>query len=158
MQKQNRKYEAAISDCEFALLLTRKDYMNNESIHDVCDHVTENVRKAIVQKGNALMGLGDLEKAEQCYELLREWGKGTTADGYLKKVRDAKMRLQNGNQSIIINKRNIMSPNANERICSKLQVENTTQSDRPDQNENERTKKTKSKAKSKKKKSKRKSK
>ena len=130
------KYEAAISDCEFALLLTRKDFLNN---HYVCNRATENIRKAIVQKGNALLGLNKLDKAEQCFESLRIFGKKATGDSYVKKVQDAKMI--------------IMGKNANELIYSKLQIEDTPQRE---PNENKTAKKNKSKFKSKK--SKRKSK
>ena len=42
--------------------------------------------QAVVQKGNALLGLGQLDKARKCFESLRELGKGATADRYLQKV------------------------------------------------------------------------
>jgi len=145
------KYEEAISDCEFALLLNRKDFKRKH----VCEHATDNVQKAIVQKGNALMGLGKFDAAEQVFGLLRDVGKRATADSYVKKVRDAKIGFHTGTQSTTVADKNVMSTNPDACIRTKLQIENIYQ---PDQNENESVKKSKSKAKSKKKKPKRKSK
>ena len=96
--------------------------MNNESINDVCDHVTKNVRKAIVQKGNALLGLGELNKAEQCFELLREFGKGATADRYLKKVRDAKVVSHTSAHSTTVIDQVVTKTNSNQLIYSKFQI------------------------------------
>ena len=40
------------------------------------------------------MGLGQFDEAEDCFELLRSMGQGSTADCYLKKVYDAKRNHQ----------------------------------------------------------------
>ena len=46
----------------------------------------ENHSKATTQKGNAYLGLGQFDEAKECFELLRSFGEGSTADNYLKKV------------------------------------------------------------------------
>ena len=65
------KYQDALADCISAL-----------SIDPKCT-------KSITQKGNALMGLGQLDEAKECYESLRSLGKKLSADCYLKKLHEA---------------------------------------------------------------------
>ena len=71
-----KKHEEAISDCESALSLNPK------------------CTKSLVQKGNALIGLGLFDEAKICYESLRPLGEGALADSYLKKVHDAQERAE----------------------------------------------------------------
>lgn len=66
------KYEDALADCISALSLDPK------------------CTKSITQKGNALMGLGQFDEAEECYESLRSIGKTASADCYLKKLYETK--------------------------------------------------------------------
>ena len=54
----------------------------------------ENRSKATTQKGNAHLGLGQFDEAKECFELLRSFGEGSTADNYLKKVHDAERNHQ----------------------------------------------------------------
>ena len=71
-----KKHKEAISDCESALSLNPK------------------CTKSLVQKGNALIGLGLFDEAKICYESLRPLGEGALADSYLKKVHDAQERAE----------------------------------------------------------------
>ena len=54
----------------------------------------ENHSKATTQKGNAYLGLGQFDEATECFELLRSFGEGSTADSYLQKVSDAERKSQ----------------------------------------------------------------
>ena len=67
--------------------------------HDACriliisqagfsQHEFENPIKTIIQKGNALLGLGRFDEAKECYESLRELGENSAADQHLKKLHD----------------------------------------------------------------------
>ena len=71
-----KNHKEAISDCESALSLNPK------------------CTKSLVQKGNALIGLGLFDEAKICYESLRPLGEGALADSYLKKVHDAQERAE----------------------------------------------------------------
>ena len=48
----------------------------------------ETQTKTIIQKGNALLGLGQFDAAKECYESLRELGENSAADQNLKKLDD----------------------------------------------------------------------
>ena len=48
----------------------------------------ETPAKTIIQKGNALLGLGQFDVAKECYESLREQGENSAADQNLKKLDD----------------------------------------------------------------------
>ena len=63
-----KKYEEALSDCDAVLSLDPK------------------YTKSIVQKGNALLGLGCFDEAKVCYESLRVLGENNLAACYLKKL------------------------------------------------------------------------
>ena len=65
------KYKDALADCISAL-----------SIDPKCT-------ESIIQKGNALMGLGQFDEAKECYESLRSLGKNSSADSYLEKLHEA---------------------------------------------------------------------
>ena len=80
-----KKHKEAISDCESALSLNPK------------------CTKSLVQKGNALIGLGLFDEAKICYESLRPLGEGALADSYLKKVHDAQERAENFQQKLVHN-------------------------------------------------------
>ena len=72
-----KKHEEALSDCKSALTINPK------------------CTKSVVQKGNALLGLGFFEEAKTCYESLRTLGEGALADTYLKKLQDAQETVEN---------------------------------------------------------------
>ena len=65
------KYKDALADCISAL-----------SIDPKCT-------ESIIQKGNALMGLGQFDEAKECFESLRSLGKNLSADSYLEKLHEA---------------------------------------------------------------------
>ena len=65
------KFEEAISDCDTAL-----------SIEPKCTRTT-------IQKGNALLGLGQFDEAKEVYESLRSMGDSEAAEVNLKKLNDA---------------------------------------------------------------------
>ena len=52
----------------------------------------ETQAKTIIQKGNALLGLGQFDEAKECYESLRELGENSAADQNLKKLHDIQER------------------------------------------------------------------
>ena len=66
------KFEEAISDCDTAL-----------SIDPKCTRTT-------IQKGNALLGLGRFDEANEVYESLRSLGDSEAAEVNLKKLNDTK--------------------------------------------------------------------
>jgi len=72
-----KKFEEAISDCETAL-----------SIDSKCT-------RSIIQKGNALLGLGmsRFDAARECYDSLRSLGREASAELHLKKLHDAQDRI-----------------------------------------------------------------
>ena len=67
-----KKYGDAISDCDTAL-----------SIDPKCT-------RSIIEKGNALFNLARFDEAKECYESLRSFGKGASADSFLKKIHKAR--------------------------------------------------------------------
>ena len=70
-----KKYQNAILDCDKAL-----------SIDPKCIRST-------IEKGNALLGLGQFNDAKQIYESLRSLGDDSSADRYLKKLCDVQGRI-----------------------------------------------------------------
>ena len=57
-------------------------------------HLFETPIKSITQKGNAHLGLGQFDEAKECYKSLRSLGEKSTANQYLKKLREAQERDQ----------------------------------------------------------------
>ena len=55
-------------------------------------HQFESLLKSITQKGNAHLGLGQFDEAKKCYESLRSLGEKSTANKYLKRLREAQER------------------------------------------------------------------
>ena len=49
----------------------------------------ETQAKTIIQKGNALLGLGQFDEAKDCYQSLRKLGENSAADKNLAKLHDA---------------------------------------------------------------------
>ena len=66
-----KKFKEAISDCDTAL-----------SIDPKCT-------RSIIEKGNALLGLGHFNEAQEVYESLRSLGDSEAAEKNLKKLNDA---------------------------------------------------------------------
>ena len=52
----------------------------------------ESLSKSIIQKGNAHLGLGQFDEANECYESLRTLADNSVADQYLKKLNEAQER------------------------------------------------------------------
>ena len=70
-----KKFKEAISDCDTAL-----------SIDPKCT-------RSIIEKGNALLGLGRFNEAQEVYESLRSLGDSEAAEKNLKKLNDAQNRI-----------------------------------------------------------------
>ena len=63
-----RKFDEAISDCDFALMLDPK------------------YSKSIIEKGKAYLNSGNYDQAKSCFESLRELGQEFLANTHLKKL------------------------------------------------------------------------
>ena len=97
-----KNYKGALADCLSALsidpkckkagyqIVTQLGLGANERL--IFWQQFNNPSKSITQKGNAFLGLGQFDKAKECYEELRTLGDDTAADCYLKKLDDVQER------------------------------------------------------------------
>ena len=102
-----KKHEDALADCLSALSIDPKNTKKGIWIEEItipsahsgfwirtsdrlwATSLFENPAKTITQKGNAHLGLGQFEEANECYELLRELGETSSAENCLKKLAEA---------------------------------------------------------------------
>ena len=95
-----KKHEDALADCLSALSIDPKNTKKGiQTVFHFRSHCLmmndelwlvqfETQTKTIIQKGNALLGLGQFDAAKECYESLRELGENSAADQNLKKLDD----------------------------------------------------------------------